>query len=192
MLSRSVPETVSVVGFEPIKGSVHVWIQEELGTILDEGGALLGVFHRAAAFHFQGPGLDFARRFLHAVGLQPSADLLIIRRGLNSGLKLLASDALEVEKHFVQRTIVEVFAQSSRQAGAALIDSAAGDDKSGDALAGTVRRLFGQVSGDEGGVHDYQFFAAVLLAGSRATAKPDAGTVCNQPPRIVASSSARV
>src|SRR5579864_1034510 len=92
VLNRPVPEARAVVRFEPVEGSVHVRIQEELGTVLHEGSALFGVSHRAAVFRFIGPGFDLGRRFLRPVSLQPSADLLIIRRSLNSSLKLLASD----------------------------------------------------------------------------------------------------
>jgi hypothetical protein len=46
-----------------------------------------------------------------------------------------------------------IFAQRTRQAGAAFINGTAGDYKSGDAFARAVRSLFGQVSGDDGSVH---------------------------------------
>jgi hypothetical protein len=51
-----------------------------------------------------------------------------------------------------------IFAQRSRQAGAAFVNGTAGDRESGDAFARAVRGLFGQVSGDDGGVHNFIVF----------------------------------
>jgi hypothetical protein len=52
-----------------------------------------------------------------------------------------------------------ILAQRASQAGAAFISGTAGDHKSGDAFARAVRGLFGQVPGDNGGIH----IAAVFL-----------------------------
>jgi hypothetical protein len=147
-------EARAVIRFEPIESGVHLRIQTDRRATLDERSALFGVFHRAAGFHFIGPLFDFCRRLGRAVGQQPSTDFLIVRRGLNSDSKLLASDALKVEKHIVQRTIVTVLAHRSRQAGSAFIDGTAGDRESGEAVARAERRLFGQVSGDYRSAHN--------------------------------------
>jgi hypothetical protein len=58
-----------------------------------------------------------------------------------------------------------IFAQRSRQAGAAFVNGATGDRESGDAIARTVRGLFGQVSGDDGGIHIFNFLGLVFKAG---------------------------
>lgn len=155
-------EARAIVRFEPVEGAIRLWIQPELGAVLNEGTATLRIFHRAARFHLIRPGFDFERRFRGAVGLQPGADILIIGRGLNSGFELLAGDALEVEEHIVQRTIVMIFAQRPRQAGATFVNGTADDRESGQALARAVRGLFGQVSGDNGGIHNFNHARALV------------------------------
>jgi len=137
------PKRLAIVRFEPVERGVHLRIEPQRGTAFDEERALFWVLHRAAGFRFIRPGFDFSRRLGRAVGLQPGADLLIIRRSLHGGFELLAGNALEAEEHIVQRTIVMIFAQRSRQAGAALIDGAAGDGEPGEAFARAVRGLFG-------------------------------------------------
>ena len=151
-------EARAVVRFEPVERGVRFRIQSDLGAVLNEVSTSLRIFHRAAGFHFIRPGFDFSRRFLRAVRLQPGADVFIIFRGLNGGFELLAGDALETEEPVVQRRIVIIFAERSRQAGAAFVNSPAGDRESGDAFARTVRGFFGQVSGDDGGVHNFIIF----------------------------------
>ncbi len=164
MLPGLVVEARAVVRFEPVERGVRIRIQPELGAVLNEVSALFRIFHQAAGFHFIRPGLDFSRRSRRAVRLQPGADVFIIFRGLNGGFELLAVDALETEEQVVQRTIVMIFAQRSRQAGAAFVNSTAGDRESGDAFARAVRGLFGQVSGDDGGVHNFIVFLVWLIA----------------------------
>src|ERR1017187_677507 len=156
-------EARAVVRFEPVERGVRFRIQPELGAVLNEVSALFRIFHQTAGFHFIRPGLDFNRRFRRAAGLQPGADVFIIFRGLNGGFELLAIDALETEEQVVQGTIVMIFAQRSRQAGAAFVNSTAGDRESGDAFARAVRGLFGQVSGDDGGVHNFTIFLVWLV-----------------------------
>jgi hypothetical protein len=70
---------------------------------------------------------------------------------------LPAVNALETEKHIVQRAIVMVFSEFSRQAGAALVSRAAGDGESTNAFARTVWGLFGQVSVNDRRVHNLFF-----------------------------------
>jgi hypothetical protein len=72
---------------------------------------------------------------------------------LNGGLELRAGDALETEKHVVQRTIVMVFAQLSGDAGAAFVYGPACDGESGDAGARAVRGFDGEISVKYGCVH---------------------------------------
>jgi len=135
----------AVVRFEPVERGIRLRIQHEPGAALNEASALFRIFHQAVGFHFIRPGLDFNRRSRRAVGLQPGADVFIILRSLNGGFELFAGDALETEEQVVQRTIVMIFAQRSRQAGAAFVNGTAGDRESGDAFARAVRGLFGQV-----------------------------------------------
>jgi hypothetical protein len=77
---------------------------------------------------------------------------------LHSGFELLAGDALETEKHVVQRTIVMILARRSRQDSAAFVNGAARDDESAGAFAWAVRGLFAQVSDGNGGAHDIVAF----------------------------------
>ena len=149
------PEAFAIVGFEQVERGVHLRIQSEPGTALHEVITLFRIFHQAAGFHFIRPGLDFNRRFRRAVGLQPDADVFIILCGLNGGFELLAVDALESEKQVVQRTVIMIFAERSRQAGAAFVNGPAGDRESGDAFTRTVRGLFGQIPGGNGGGHNF-------------------------------------
>ena len=145
-MSRGVAfETRAVIRFEPVERAGLLRVQSEFGAVLDEEGAFFRVFHRAARFHFIRPSFDFCRRFRRTVGLQPSADVFVIFRGLNGGFEVIAVDAFETEEHVVQRTIVMIFAQLARDAGAAFIRGALGDGESGDAFARAVRRLFGQI-----------------------------------------------
>ena len=51
-----------------------------------------------------------------------------------------------------------ILARRSSQAGAALIDCAAGDHESGDAVARALRRLFGQVPRNDGGIGNVTLF----------------------------------
>ena len=138
-------EARAVVRFEPVERGALLRVQSELGAFSMKKARFLRILHRAAGLHFVRPGFDFHRRFLRAVGLQPGADVFVIFRGLNGGFELAAVDALETEEHVVQRTIVMIFAERSRDAGAAFVNGAAGDGKSGDAFARAVRSLFGQV-----------------------------------------------
>ena len=85
--------------------------------------------------------------------MQPGADLLVIHGVLNGGFKFLAGDALEVKEQVIQRAIVEIFAGSPGHAGAAFVNGAADDHESGDARTRAVRGHFGQVFGDDGGIH---------------------------------------
>jgi hypothetical protein len=50
-----------------------------------------------------------------------------------------------------------IFAEGSGQAGTAFINSTAGDGKSGDAFARAMRGLFGEVSVNDGCVHNFTF-----------------------------------
>src|SRR6202044_3839510 len=104
-------ETLAVVRFKPVERTIRLRIQSEPEAILNEEFALFWVFHRAADFHFIGPDFDFNRRFRRAVGLQPSAYVFIIFRGLDGGFELFAIDALETEEHIVQRAIIMIFAE---------------------------------------------------------------------------------
>jgi hypothetical protein len=139
-------EACAIVRFQPVERGVHLRIQSEPGAALNEERALFRILHQAAGLHFIRPGFDFNRCFRRAVGSQPCADVFIIFRGLNGGFELLTGDALETEEHVVERAIIMIFAQRSRQAGAAFVNSAAGDGESGDAFARTMRRFLGQVS----------------------------------------------
>ena len=51
-----------------------------------------------------------------------------------------------------------IFARRSRQTGAAFIDCTAGDHESGDTFARALRRLFGEVPGNDGGVGNVILF----------------------------------
>ena len=55
-----------------------------------------------------------------------------------------------------------VFAQGPRHTGAAFVNGPAGDRVSGKAVARAVRGLSGQVSGDNGGVHNFSFLGQGL------------------------------
>src|ERR1017187_3063730 len=112
-ISSDRKKSTTVVCFKPVERGALLRVQSELLAFFGEVSALFRIFHHAAGFHFIGPGLDFSRRFLGAVGQQPAADILIIFCGLNGGLELPAVDALETEEHVVQRTIVMIFAQLS-------------------------------------------------------------------------------
>ena len=153
MLQGLAPEGLAVVRFEPVERAVHLRIEPQRGAALNEVRALFRNLHQAAGLRFIRPRFDFSRRLRRAVGLQPGADVFIIRRSLNGGFELLAGDTLEAEEQIVQRTIVMIFAQRTRQAGAAFIDGTAGDHESGDAFARAARGLFGQVSGNYRGIH---------------------------------------
>jgi hypothetical protein len=54
-----------------------------------------------------------------------------------------------------------IFAELARQAGAALVNGAAGDGKSGDAFAWAVRSLLGQVEIKDGWIHIFKLFLIV-------------------------------
>jgi hypothetical protein len=151
-------KTLAVIRFKPVERCVRFRIQSELGAVLNEVSALFRILHQAAGFHFIRPRFDFSRRLFRAVGLQPSADIFIIFRGLNGGFELAAINALETEEHVVQRTIIMIFAECTCEAGAAFVNSAAGYRESGDTFARAVRGLFGQVVGDNGCVHDFIIF----------------------------------
>lgn len=144
----------AVVRFKPVEGAIRLGIQHELGATLHEVSPFLRIFHQTAGFHFVRPGFDFRRRFRRAIGLQPGADVLIVFRGLNGSLELLAGDAFERKEHIIERTIVMIFAEGTRQAGAAFINGTGGNHKSSDAYTRAVRGLFGEVSGNDGGGHN--------------------------------------
>jgi len=155
MLRSVAFETRAVVRFKPVERAALLRVQSELGAVLDEVGALFRIFYHAACFHFIRPRFDFNRRLLCAIGLQPSADIFIIFRGLNGGLELAAVDAFEAKKHIVQRTIVMIFAERPRNAGAAFVNGAAGDGETSGAFARAVRSLFGQVSVNDECIHNF-------------------------------------
>jgi len=122
-------------------------------TVLNKAGAFLRIFHRAAGFLIIRPILDFRWRLSRAVGQQPGANVVIIFRDLDGGFELVAGDALETEEPVVQWTIVVIFAERTRQTGAAFVHGPARDGESADAFPRTVRRLLGQVPVNDGCVH---------------------------------------
>jgi hypothetical protein len=77
---------------------------------------------------------------------------------LHGGLELRAIDALEGEELVVERTIEMVFAVRTGDTGAAFVNGALGDGEPGEAFTRAVRGLFGEVAGDNGGVHNFDFF----------------------------------
>ena len=154
VLRRLAAEARVVVRFEPVERAGCLRIQPELGAVLHEVSALFGILHHAAGFHFIRSDFDFGRRSCRAVRLQPGADIFILFRGLNGCFELRAVDALETEKHVVQRTIIMIFAQCSCQAGAAFVHGTAGDGESGDTFTRAVRGLFSQISIDDAGIHN--------------------------------------
>ena len=89
--------------------------------------------------------------------MQPSPHILVIFRDLDGGLELFGSDALEAEERVVERTIIMILAECSRQAGAAFINGASGDHESGKAFARAVRGLFVKISGKNGNYHKVRF-----------------------------------
>jgi hypothetical protein len=156
MLRGRAFEARAVIRFQPVERGALLWIQPELGAVLNEVSALLRIFHRAASFHFVRPRFDFQRCLLCSVGLQPGANVFIIFRSLNRGFELAAVDALETEKHVVQRAVIMIFAELARQAGAAFVNRAAGDGESGDAFTRAVRSLFGQIELKDGWIHIFK------------------------------------
>jgi hypothetical protein len=77
---------------------------------------------------------------------------------LHGGFELAAGDALETEEQVVQRTIIMIFAERSRQAGAAFVNGTDCNRESGDTFARTVRGLFGQIPVNDGGVDIFSLF----------------------------------
>jgi hypothetical protein len=155
-------ETYAVVGLEPVERGALLRVQSELGAILNEVGALFGIFHHAVSLGCVRPSFNFTGRFLCAIGQQPSADVFIIFRGLNGRFKLAAVDAFETEKHVVQRTIIMILAERPRHARAAFVNGTAGNGKAFDAFARTVRGLFGQVPVNDRCAHNFKFFGLVV------------------------------
>jgi hypothetical protein len=132
----------AVVLVEPVERRARFRIQSELGTILNEVGALFWVIHHAFSLNSVRPGLDLSRRPLCAVGLQPIPDLFISFRSSNDCFELLAIDSLEAEEHVVQRTIVMIFTERPGQAGAAFVNGPTRDGEPADAFTRAVRSLF--------------------------------------------------
>ena len=163
-------EAGAVIRVEPVESARLLRVQTEFGTVLNEVSALFRILHHAAGFQLIRPGFDFSRGLGRAVCQQPRPDVLIIFRGLDRGLELVAVDALETEEHVVQRAIVVIFAQLPGHAGTALVSGTAGNDKAGVAIARAVRSLFGQVSVDNGSIHKFNLF--VLSDGVTVIAQP--------------------
>lgn len=154
-LLRRTAKTEAIIRFQPFKSGGFIRVQSKPVTALNKMIALLRIFHRAAGFLIIRPVLDLRRSLRRAISQQPGADFVIIFRDLYGGCKLVAGDALETEKLFVQRTVVVVFTERARQAGAAFVNSAAGDDESSEARARTVRGLFGQVTVNDWSIHNF-------------------------------------
>ena len=142
LLSRTA-EAEAIIRFEPVERGGFVGIQPKPVTILNKVSSLLRVFHQAVAFLIIRPVLDFRRRLFRAMVQQPGADLVIILCSFYGGGELVAGDALEAEELVVQRTVVMIFAERARQAGATFVYGPARDRESADAVAWTVRCLLG-------------------------------------------------
>ena len=98
--------------------------------VLNEIITLVRIVNQAACFHLIRPGLDLIRRFKRAIGMQPDADFLVVLRRLDGLRELVGSDVLETEEFIVERTVIMVLTQCSREAGAALVDRTAGNCES--------------------------------------------------------------
>ena len=143
ILLRCTAETEAIIRLQPVERRGFIGVQPKPMATLNKMIALLRIFHRAAGFLIIRPILDLRCRLFRAVGQQPGADFVIIFRDFYGGGELVAGDALEAEELLVQRTIVVIFAERARQAGAAFIHRPAGDGKSTDTFARTVRGLLG-------------------------------------------------
>lgn len=142
-LLRRTAKTDAIVRFEPFRSGGFIRAQPKQVTAFNKIIALFRGFHRAADFLIIRPVLDFRSSLSSAIGQQPGANLVVIFRDLYGGCKRIAGDALEAEQLIVQWTIVVVFTERSRQAGAAFVHGPTGDGESADAFARTVWRLLG-------------------------------------------------
>jgi len=136
-------EAEAIIRLQPVERRGFIRVQPKPMATLNKMIALLRIFQRAAGFLIIRPVLDIWCRLFRAMGQQPAADFVIIFRGFYGGGELVTGNALEAEELFVQWTIKVVFAERARQAGAAFIHRPAGDRKSTDAFARTVRGLLG-------------------------------------------------
>jgi len=159
---RRTAETGAIIRFQPVEGCGLIRVQSKPVTVLNELIAFFRIIPQAAAFLIIRPVLDLRRRLRRAVGQQPGADVVIIFSGLHGGFKLVGGDAFETEKLPVQWTIIAIFAERARQAGAAFVHGPAGEGESPEAVARTVRCLQAQVQVNDACVHVFDLVGKVL------------------------------